>query len=92
MRVLFTALLLCSLQLVYSGEYRNSDCCFKLIKIKIPLPRITSYWWTSSSCLKKAVVFQTVKAKFCVDPTASWVDGHLKTLDKQLPRPPAAPN
>ncbi|KAL7885321.1 hypothetical protein AOLI_G00056160 [Acnodon oligacanthus] len=97
MRVLsaLLLLLLCSLQLVYSGTGgtdSNSDCCTTLIKIKIPLARINSYWWTSSSCPKRAVVFQTVKARFCVDPTASWVAGHLKTLDKRQNSHPTASN
>ncbi|XP_036423681.1 C-C motif chemokine 13-like [Colossoma macropomum] len=97
MRVLSAVLLLllCSLQLVYSGTSstdNNSDCCIKLSMIKIPLRRIKSYWWTNSDCPKKAVVFQTVKAKFCVDPTASWVADHLKTLDKRQNSSTAAPN
>ncbi|KAI4886684.1 hypothetical protein NFI96_027634 [Prochilodus magdalenae] len=75
---LLMVLLLCtSLQLASSGPAsidNNQDCCFKLTQMKIPLARIKSYWWTSSSCYIKAVVFQTeVRGNLCVDPAASWV-------------------
>ncbi|XP_066504525.1 monocyte chemotactic protein 1B-like [Hoplias malabaricus] len=87
MRRLFVLLmvLLCSLQLVSSdlSFQLSQDCCDKLTTVKIPLRRITSYWWTSSSCAKRAVVFKTSKGQRCVDASASWVNGHIAALDKR---------
>ncbi|XP_030642980.1 monocyte chemotactic protein 1B-like [Chanos chanos] len=62
--------LLCSLQL--------TPCSV------IPLKRVVSYRWTSSSCAKKAIVFEMIGGKkICVDPEVSWVSGHVATVDKR---------
>ncbi|MCI4380363.1 hypothetical protein PGIGA_G00239340 [Pangasianodon gigas] len=61
---------LCSLHLVSSG---TTDA-------KIPKWNIKNYWWTGSSCTIKAIVFETkLNKRICVDPTAVWVSGHMKT-------------
>ncbi|XP_036424047.1 monocyte chemotactic protein 1B-like isoform X2 [Colossoma macropomum] len=83
---LLMVLLLCSLQQVCSGTEGISSipekCCFKFMKVKIPLRRITSYSWTSSNCPKKAVIFYTVAGKeWCADPKASWVKDSIMKLN-----------
>ncbi|XP_066506144.1 eotaxin-like [Hoplias malabaricus] len=81
--------LLCSLQLISSFPLAMDfirPCCSNLTKIRIPLKHIISYWSTSSSCANRAIVFQTVrngkKNLICVDPSAPWVDHHIKKLNK----------
>ncbi|XP_053487573.1 monocyte chemotactic protein 1B-like [Ictalurus furcatus] len=76
---------LCSLHLVSSApgstDFRIT-CCAKTTKVKIPLKNIVTYWWTSSNCPKKAIVFETLnKKQHCVDPTAVWVNHHMKAVD-----------
>ncbi|KAL6480741.1 hypothetical protein MHYP_G00117740 [Metynnis hypsauchen] len=78
-------LLLCSVQQVLcSGNQAVNapiECCYRFVKVKIPLWRIASYRWTSSNCSKKAVIFRTVIGKeLCVDPEVSWVKEHIKKL------------
>ncbi|XP_030642622.1 monocyte chemotactic protein 1B-like [Chanos chanos] len=61
-----------------------SDCCSHLMTMRIPLKRVVSYRWTSSSCAKKAIVFEMIGGKkICVDPEVSWVSGHVATVDKR---------
>ncbi|XP_017318153.2 C-C motif chemokine 4-like [Ictalurus punctatus] len=78
-------LLLCSLQLVSSapaGTDFRITCCAKTTKVKIPLKSIVTYWWTINDCPIKAIVFETLnKKQHCVDPTAVWVNHHMKAVD-----------
>ncbi|GAA6078195.1 regakine-1-like [Tachysurus ichikawai] len=77
---------LCSLHLVFSAPMGldNTLCCESTTKMKIPERNIVTYWWTSSNCPIKAIVFETfnkiknIKKKICVDPTAAWVSNYLK--------------
>ncbi|XP_030642740.1 monocyte chemotactic protein 1B-like [Chanos chanos] len=79
--------LLCSLQLTSAVGIQgpnSSPCCSKFSTIRIPLKRVVSYTWTSSNCPKKAIVFETIGGnRICVDPEASWVSGHVATVDKR---------
>ncbi|KAG9272032.1 C-C motif chemokine 13-like [Astyanax mexicanus] len=81
---LLLVLLLGSLQLSSSAPAVNQpDCCFKLTTMRIPQKMVKSYTQTSSDCALKAIVITTVKGrKFCVDPAAKWVSGHVKSLKK----------
>ncbi|XP_017330607.1 regakine-1 isoform X2 [Ictalurus punctatus] len=76
---------LCSLHLVSSApapmDFRII-CCQKTTKVKIPLKIIVNYRWTSNNCPIKAIVFETLnKKQHCVDPTAVWVNHHMKAVD-----------
>ncbi|XP_072520293.1 uncharacterized protein [Salminus brasiliensis] len=85
---LLVALLLSSLQLTSSAPAPAviiPDCCFKLTAMKIPLKKVKSYTKTSSDCYLKAVIFHTVhKKQICVDPTADWVQKHMKAMDQGI--------
>ncbi|KAK3536108.1 hypothetical protein QTP70_029255 [Hemibagrus guttatus] len=81
-----------SLQLVFSapaGLDHNTSCCPGTITKKIPLKIIVNYWWTSNDCPIEAIVFEThnkvtnIKNKICVDPTADWVEKHIRAVDKK---------
>nr|AAT52144.1 CC chemokine SCYA110 [Ictalurus furcatus] len=78
---------LCSLQLVSSAPGSMDFkilCCTKTTKVKIPLKIIVNYRWTSSNCTIKAIVFETLnKKQHCVDPTAVWVNHHMKAVDRK---------
>ncbi|XP_053538235.1 eotaxin-like [Ictalurus punctatus] len=80
---------LCSLQLVSSVPTifnHITQCCTGTSKWKIPLKNIVTYWWTSNNCSIKAIVFETLnngKHYRCVDPTAVWVNNHMKTVDRK---------
>ncbi|KAL1247350.1 hypothetical protein QQF64_022726 [Cirrhinus molitorella] len=86
MSVLF--LVICSVQMTSSAsielESANSECCVEFSKVKIPVKLVTSYYWTSSSCPRRAIVFKTVAGKeICVDPETTWVSGHVDKVDKR---------
>ncbi|XP_053538234.1 C-C motif chemokine 4-like isoform X2 [Ictalurus punctatus] len=76
---------LCSLQLVSSfptSFNHITQCCTGTSTVKIPLKIIVTYWWTSKNCHIKAIVFETLnKKQHCVDPTAVWVNRHMKAVD-----------
>ncbi|KAL6480735.1 hypothetical protein MHYP_G00117680 [Metynnis hypsauchen] len=82
---LLMVLLLCSLQQVCSGtEGVNvpGKCCFRFIKVKIPVRSIISFSKTNSNCPKEAIIFHTVAGKEqCADPKESWVQEHMRKLN-----------
>uniref|UniRef100_A0A671KW03 Chemokine interleukin-8-like domain-containing protein n=1 Tax=Sinocyclocheilus anshuiensis TaxID=1608454 RepID=A0A671KW03_9TELE len=69
----------------------NSICCFNEINIRIPLKRLESYFWTSSSCPFKhiyllhihVVLMLLSKNLFCMDPEYKWVQRAINYLDKK---------
>ncbi|XP_058623802.1 eotaxin-like [Onychostoma macrolepis] len=88
-------MLCCALQINTSACTKaimsvNSICCFNEINVRIPLKRLESYFWTSSSCPLKHIVFVTVpdskkqkkeeiqKNLFCMDPEYKWVQRAIK--------------
>uniref|UniRef100_A0AAR2JUA5 C-C motif chemokine n=1 Tax=Pygocentrus nattereri TaxID=42514 RepID=A0AAR2JUA5_PYGNA len=74
---LLTVLLLCSLQQVCSGK-----CCFKFIKVQIPMKFIISFSKTNSNCPKEAIIFHTVAGmEWCANPKAPWVQESIKKLN-----------
>uniref|UniRef100_A0AAY5EII6 C-C motif chemokine n=1 Tax=Electrophorus electricus TaxID=8005 RepID=A0AAY5EII6_ELEEL len=78
---LLFVLLLCSLQLVSSGEH-TPDCCTSVSDVKIPLKKVVSYTHTDTNCATKAIIFKTVAGKqFCVNPDAVWVSSHVVAVD-----------
>ncbi|XP_016123027.1 C-C motif chemokine 22-like [Sinocyclocheilus grahami] len=91
MRSLMSVLFLvffCSVQMtssaVISIDAAQSKCCGEFTDVKIPLKQVASYYWTSSSCARRAIVFKTKSGKeFCVDPEIPWVSGHVAKVDKR---------
>ncbi|KAK2838352.1 hypothetical protein Q7C36_013166 [Tachysurus vachellii] len=78
---LLVLLSLCSLHRVFSapmGLDHTLLCCESTTKMKIPEKNIVRFWSTSSNCPIKAVVFETLKNRFCVNPMAAWVSKYLK--------------
>ncbi|XP_026106995.1 monocyte chemotactic protein 1B-like [Carassius auratus] len=76
----------CSVQMTSSAPFAPdvANCCGELSKVKIPVERVTSYYKTSSSCPRLAIVFQTIAGKeFCVDPETPWVKSHIDKVDKR---------
>ncbi|XP_056307958.1 uncharacterized protein LOC130219555 [Danio aesculapii] len=62
----------------------NSVCCEGFTNINIPLRKIVSYQWTTSTCATKAIVFNTIAGKaICVDPDNTLVSGQVAKLDKK---------
>ncbi|XP_017580076.1 monocyte chemotactic protein 1B-like [Pygocentrus nattereri] len=82
---LLTVLLLCSLQQVCSGTEGSNvpgKCCFKFIKVQIPMKFIISFSKTNSNCPKEAIIFHTVAGmEWCANPKAPWVQESIKKLN-----------
>uniref|UniRef100_A0A671SXV7 Chemokine interleukin-8-like domain-containing protein n=1 Tax=Sinocyclocheilus anshuiensis TaxID=1608454 RepID=A0A671SXV7_9TELE len=81
-------MLFCSVQMTSSAfislDEAHSKCCGELTDVKIPMKQVTSYYWTSRHCARRAIVFQTKAGKeFCVDPESTWVNGHVDKVDKR---------
>ncbi|XP_016375254.1 C-C motif chemokine 13-like [Sinocyclocheilus rhinocerous] len=81
-------MLFCSVQMTSSAAIHlaaaHSKCCGEFTDVKIPLKQVTSYYWTSSNCPRRAIVFQTKAGKeFCVDPESTWVSGHVAKVDNR---------
>ncbi|XP_053487572.1 eotaxin-like [Ictalurus furcatus] len=80
---------LCSLHLVSSvptSFNHITQCCTGTFTVKIPLKNIVNYRWTSNDCPIKAIVFETLNNGThyrCVDPTAVWVNHHMKAVDRK---------
>lgn len=90
MSVLFL-MIFCSVQMTSSAaiaiDAELSKCCVELSKVKIPVKLVKSYYWTSSSCARRAIVFQTKAGReFCVDPETTWVSGHVDKMNKRSKR------
>uniref|UniRef100_A0A672QWD3 Chemokine interleukin-8-like domain-containing protein n=1 Tax=Sinocyclocheilus grahami TaxID=75366 RepID=A0A672QWD3_SINGR len=41
---------------VISIDAAQSKCCGEFTDVKIPLKQVASYYWTSSSCARRAIV------------------------------------
>ncbi|KAK7117409.1 hypothetical protein R3I94_022848 [Phoxinus phoxinus] len=85
---LLVLVLFCSVPMTSSApsaiEAGRSNCCMEFNNVKIPVKLVKSYYWTSSACPRRAIVFQTIAGrKFCVDPETTWVNGHVDKVDKR---------
>ncbi|XP_027016037.2 C-C motif chemokine 4-like isoform X2 [Tachysurus fulvidraco] len=72
---------LCGLHLVFSaptGLDYKTVCCGGTTTMRIPERNIVKYWGTSSNCPIKAIVFETPKNKFCLNPKTAWVIKYMK--------------
>uniref|UniRef100_A0A671SX39 Chemokine interleukin-8-like domain-containing protein n=1 Tax=Sinocyclocheilus anshuiensis TaxID=1608454 RepID=A0A671SX39_9TELE len=70
-------------------DLANSICCFnetsKIPLKQMPLKRLESYFWTSSSCPFKHIKKEEIqKNLFCMDPDYKWVQRAIKYLDTYL--------
>ncbi|XP_059392333.1 C-C motif chemokine 13-like isoform X3 [Carassius carassius] len=78
----------CSVQMTSSAnlaiEVANSNCCGVFSKVKVPVNKVVSYYWTSSICARRAIVFKTISGReFCIDPKTAWVKSHIDQVDKR---------
>ncbi|KAK7121679.1 hypothetical protein R3I93_022685 [Phoxinus phoxinus] len=83
---LLVLVLFCSVPMTSSANiaFNVGKCCFEFSKVKIPVKLVKSYYWTSSECPRRAIVFQTIAGReFCVDPETTWVNGHVAKVDKR---------
>uniref|UniRef100_A0A8C1J5S8 Chemokine interleukin-8-like domain-containing protein n=1 Tax=Cyprinus carpio TaxID=7962 RepID=A0A8C1J5S8_CYPCA len=87
-------LVICSVQMtssceaVISVDVEQSKCCVEFSNVKIPVKLVKYYYWTSSKCDRRAIVFQTIAGReFCVDPETPWVNGHIAKVDKRTTSP-----
>ncbi|KAK7117412.1 hypothetical protein R3I94_022851 [Phoxinus phoxinus] len=89
MRILMFLLVLvlfCSVPMTSSASivFNVEKCCMEFSKVKIPVKRVKSYYWTRSECHRQAIVFQTIAGKeICVDPETRWVNNHVANVDKK---------
>ncbi|XP_051547954.1 monocyte chemotactic protein 1B-like [Myxocyprinus asiaticus] len=80
--------LFCSMQMTSSApvavDSAQSVCCSEFTKVMIPLKRVVSFKWTSSSCHKQGIVFQTTAGKeICADIQTDWVRNHIAKVDNR---------
>ncbi|KAK7117410.1 hypothetical protein R3I94_022849 [Phoxinus phoxinus] len=83
---LLVLVLFCSVPMTSSAPlaFNVANCCMEFNNVKIPVKRVTSYYWTSSECPRRAIVFQTIAGReFCVDPETTWVNGHVDKVNKR---------
>ncbi|XP_052453639.1 monocyte chemotactic protein 1B-like [Carassius gibelio] len=78
----------CSVQMTSSAnhaiEVANSKCCEGFSKVKIPVNKLVSYYWTSSICPIHAIVFQTIAGReFCIDPKTALASDYIDKVDKR---------
>ncbi|CAM4734286.1 unnamed protein product [Leuciscus chuanchicus] len=71
---LLVLVLFCSVPMTSSAplSVNVANCCMEFSKVKIPVKLVTSYFWTSSECARRAIVFQTL--------AVSDSDGHNRCL------------
>ncbi|XP_071399890.1 C-C motif chemokine 36.1 [Centroberyx affinis] len=91
MRTGHVFLLLCILGVVlFSSAAANNgngpeDCCFKFFPRRVNKRHIRTYYMTDDRCPKSAAIMVTVRQRkhICVDPSLSWVQGIMKSLDEK---------
>uniref|UniRef100_A0A3B3QTW1 Chemokine interleukin-8-like domain-containing protein n=1 Tax=Paramormyrops kingsleyae TaxID=1676925 RepID=A0A3B3QTW1_9TELE len=83
--VLFLVLL-CSVECMFFADIPSlsDSCCVDYYNKRIPLNQIVSFYETSSSCPKRALVFVTKRNQhFCLNPEEAWVSNHVSNLFPQ---------
>ncbi|KAK9952149.1 hypothetical protein ABG768_018005 [Culter alburnus] len=85
---LLVLVIFCSLQMTSRAtsaiDAANSNCCMEFRDVKIPVKQVKSYYWTSSNCPRRAIVFQMISGrKICVDPETTWLSGHVAKVDQR---------
>uniref|UniRef100_A0A3P9DGA6 Chemokine interleukin-8-like domain-containing protein n=1 Tax=Maylandia zebra TaxID=106582 RepID=A0A3P9DGA6_9CICH len=75
--------LLSDLNALYSAGNGRDRCCFKFYPGRIRADLVESYYLTDHRCQRPGAIFVTKKARsICMDPSLSWVDSIMKTLDE----------
>uniref|UniRef100_A0AAX7SXP4 Chemokine interleukin-8-like domain-containing protein n=1 Tax=Astatotilapia calliptera TaxID=8154 RepID=A0AAX7SXP4_ASTCA len=75
--------LLSDLNALYSAGNGPDNCCFKFYPRRIRAGLVESYYMIDHRCPKPAVIFVIKKGRsLCMDPSLSWVDSIMKTLDE----------
>ncbi|KAI1890071.1 hypothetical protein AGOR_G00169440 [Albula goreensis] len=77
MSTLLILALLCSVELVSSSQSAETgkDCCMRYETKRVPLAKVVSFYRTSSSCAKPAIVFVTEAGRhICLDPSDAFVN------------------
>uniref|UniRef100_A0A3Q3KVW1 Chemokine interleukin-8-like domain-containing protein n=1 Tax=Mastacembelus armatus TaxID=205130 RepID=A0A3Q3KVW1_9TELE len=60
------------------------DCCYEFYPRRIKKELLVSYEMTDHRCARRAALFVTQKShRICVDPSLSWVQNIMKTLDEK---------
>uniref|UniRef100_A0A7N8WW54 Chemokine interleukin-8-like domain-containing protein n=1 Tax=Mastacembelus armatus TaxID=205130 RepID=A0A7N8WW54_9TELE len=60
------------------------DCCFEFYPRRIKKELLVSYEMTDHRCARRAALFLTQRSRrICVDPSLSWVQNIMKTLDEK---------
>ncbi|XP_067292760.1 monocyte chemotactic protein 1B-like [Pseudorasbora parva] len=85
---LLVLVLFCSLPMTSGAtdaiNAANARCCGGLTTVKVPVKLVKSFYWTSTSCPRRAIVFQMNSGReICVNPEATWVKGHVAKVDKR---------
>ncbi|XP_051975352.1 C-C motif chemokine 22-like [Xyrauchen texanus] len=84
-------MLCCALQHTSAGpvaiETAQRNCCSKAATFIIPLTQLVSYYWTSSSCPTRHIVFITKSRKVCVNPDKDWVKRAINKLNSASKSP-----
>uniref|UniRef100_A0A8C2K014 Chemokine interleukin-8-like domain-containing protein n=1 Tax=Cyprinus carpio TaxID=7962 RepID=A0A8C2K014_CYPCA len=82
--VIFCSVQMTSSAVISIGSAQSKCCGKEITNVKIPVKLVTSYYWTSSICGRRAIVFQTKAGReICVDPESTWVNGHIDKVDKR---------
>ncbi|KAG9352629.1 hypothetical protein JZ751_021043 [Albula glossodonta] len=86
MSTLLILALLCSVELVSSTQSAETgkDCCMRYETKRVPLSMVVSFFRTSSSCAKPAIVFVTKRGrKICMNPSDAFVSSQVDELDRR---------
>ncbi|XP_043916197.1 monocyte chemotactic protein 1B-like [Protopterus annectens] len=69
---------------VPSAVEEASTCCYTFAGKPVSIKRLKGFYWTSSTCSKKAVVLITMKNKeICTNPEFPWVKTIMKTITQK---------
>ncbi|XP_042368499.1 C-C motif chemokine 36.1 [Plectropomus leopardus] len=59
------------------------DCCFTFYPRRLKKTLISSYYVTDHRCPKTGIILVTKKTRhICVDPSLSWVEGIMRSVDE----------
>ncbi|KAJ8281370.1 hypothetical protein GJAV_G00066880 [Gymnothorax javanicus] len=93
--VLVLLVLFCCLQPVFltEGSRTGKKCCMMYDTKRIPLAMVVSFYQTSSSCSKKAIVFVTKRDRhICVNPADAWVMSQTAVVERRSASAPTPKN
>ncbi|KAK2862663.1 hypothetical protein Q5P01_002196 [Channa striata] len=69
---------------VCDNSSNPDDCCFKFYPRRVKKALVKEYFMTDHRCPRTGVILVTQKSRrICVEPSLSWVEGIMKTLDER---------